>query len=150
MLLHHSITIYLLFGSYFINIWECGIVISYLHDVADILGHFVKTFSQTKLMCVTVPVFFSMMAVWGWHRNIMLPFCIYHVWTQGLKDNVFDRYVFPETGVTLPIYCYLLSLLVVLHYYWFYLFLKIFCTWQTTGKAEDIQGYDKRMERKLK
>jgi hypothetical protein len=42
MLLHHTITIYLLTGSYLINVWECGAIIAYLHDASDIAGHITK------------------------------------------------------------------------------------------------------------
>ena len=42
MLLHHLVTLYLLFGSYMINIWECGAIIAYVHDLSDILGHLTK------------------------------------------------------------------------------------------------------------
>lgn len=42
MLLHHSITIYLLAGSYIVNVWECGAIISYIHDASDIAGHITK------------------------------------------------------------------------------------------------------------
>jgi very-long-chain ceramide synthase len=35
MLFHHSITLYLMFGSYMMNVLECGAVISFLHDFPD-------------------------------------------------------------------------------------------------------------------
>ena len=81
MLLHHSVTMYLLFGSYFINIWECGATIALLHNITDIPAHFVKAFGQTTLDVITVPLFLFMMGVWFYCRNILLPYCIYHVWT---------------------------------------------------------------------
>jgi sphingoid base N-palmitoyltransferase len=140
MLLHHSVTIYLLFGSYFINIWECGAIIALLHDITDIPAHFAKAFGQTKLDIVTIPIFLFMMVIWFYCRNMMLPYCIYHVWTQGLAYNTFDRYVFPERGVTMPIYCYLLSCLVMLHYYWFYLFCSMLTKFVSTGKSEDVSN----------
>ena len=36
MTLHHSTTLYLLIGSYCFNVWECGAIISFLHDASDI------------------------------------------------------------------------------------------------------------------
>ena len=114
-MLHHTVTIYLLVGSYLINIWECGAIISYIHDASDILGHLIKATGQTNLDFITYPGFFTMMGVWFYMRNLMLPFCIYHVWVQSANYGVFDREVF-ENGVTRPIYCYLLSSLVLLYY----------------------------------
>ena len=45
MLFHHSITLYLMFGSYMMNVWECGAVISFLHDVPDCFVMTVKVAS---------------------------------------------------------------------------------------------------------
>jgi len=42
MMLHHTVTIYLLVGSYLYNVWECGAIISYIHDASDIFGHLTK------------------------------------------------------------------------------------------------------------
>ena len=81
-----------------------------------------------------------MMGTWFHTRCIMLPYCIYNVWVQGLKYTVFDRYVFPWCGVSMPIYCYLLSLLVILHYYWFSLFVKMLYIAITKGVTEDKQN----------
>jgi len=36
MILHHSVTIYLLVGSYMFNLWEGGAIISFIHDASDI------------------------------------------------------------------------------------------------------------------
>jgi very-long-chain ceramide synthase len=140
MMLHHTITIYLLFGSYLYNIWECGAIISLIHDASDVPGHLSKAFIQTTLDKITIPLSLFMMAAWFYLRNLMLPFCIYHVWNQGLIDNAFDKYLIPVYGVTMPIYCYLLSLLVILHYYWFSLFLRML--WRALNKIspDDIQN----------
>lgn len=80
MLLHHLVTLYLLFGSYMINLWECGAIIAYLHNVSDILGHLTKCLGQTTYDKITIPAFICMMGVWFWTRNIMLAYCTYNVW----------------------------------------------------------------------
>jgi len=36
MILHHTVTLYLLVGSYIFNVWEGGAIISFLHDASDI------------------------------------------------------------------------------------------------------------------
>jgi len=70
----------------------------------------------------------------------MLPFCIYHTWNQGQVQGIFDREVFPGYGVTMPIYCYLLSLLAMLHYYWFSIFCRMIYKAVTKGDTEDRQN----------
>ena len=81
-----------------------------------------------------------MMIVWFYTRCIMMPYCTYNVWAQGSKYMVFDRYIFPEHGVTMPIYVYLLSILCVLHYYWFSLFVGMISKYFITGIGEDAQN----------
>jgi len=44
----------------------------------------------------------------------MLLHCIEQTWTQGKIGNLFE-----DEGVTLPIYCFYMSLLVMLNFYWF-------------------------------
>jgi len=63
-------------------------------------------------------------------RNIVFPQCIYEVATSGM---------FKETPCIIPIYIFLLSCLVVLHYYWYSIFLKILYHFVFEGVAEDIQ-----------
>jgi len=80
MMLHHLVTLYLMFGSYMINIWETGAVIAYLHDLSDMWGHLTKCLGQTTHDKITIPAFMIMMCFWFWTRNIMLGYCTYHVW----------------------------------------------------------------------
>lgn len=42
---HHLVTVYLMIGSYLMNAMECGAVIAFLHDTADIFVHATKTSS---------------------------------------------------------------------------------------------------------
>jgi len=60
--LHHIVTMYLMIGSYMMNILECGAVISFIHDATDLTGHFTKFFGQLRCDFITIPVFVCMMA----------------------------------------------------------------------------------------
>lgn len=140
MMLHHTVTIYLLVGSYLYNVWECGAIISFIHDASDIFAHFTKAIGQTTLDIITIPAFIMMMGVWFYLRNIMLPFCIYHSWHQGMKQHLFEHEGLFGYSVTLPIYCYLLSLLVILHYYWFSMFCQMIYKAISEGDTEDRQN----------
>ena len=138
MMLHHTITIYLLVGSYIWNMWECGAIIFFLHDTSDIPGHLVKALVQTIYDKVSLFVCLIMMATWFYMRCFLLPYCIYYTWNQGYKDNALDRMWFPKYGVSIPIFNYFLCLLVVLHYYWFSLFCKMLWNAVTKNKYEDL------------
>tara|TARA_B110000503_G_scaffold24651_1_gene38931 strand:+ start:212 stop:694 length:483 start_codon:yes stop_codon:yes gene_type:complete len=46
--LHHTVTLYLLVGSYLYNVWEVGAVICFLHDLTDAIGSSCKVSSQTN------------------------------------------------------------------------------------------------------
>lgn len=75
------------------------------------------------------------MSSWAYLRCFMLPFCIYHCWTQGIANNLFEK-----EGITLPIFCFLLSLLALLHYYWLFLMGKMAVRSATEGIVEDTQN----------
>lgn len=138
MLLHHTVTIYLLVFSYLINIWECGAIISYIHDASDIMGHITKAMGQTTIKdSIIGPSFVGMMVCWFYMRCLMLPYCTYNLWVQGLVYGVFDREVFPSIGVSIPIYCYYLSLLAMLHFYWFSMFCRMIAKFFKDGDTED-------------
>ena len=125
---HHLVTCYLMVGSYLMNAWECGAVISFLHDAADISVMLAKVFSQTKFEKMTVFWFINMLLSWGWCRNVMLPVTIYHIYHVAH---------FEKEHITVPIFMYYLSCLVVLHYWWMSLFLKMLYDLVMKGKTED-------------
>ena len=132
MILHHSVTVYLLVGSYMFNGWECGAIISCLHDASDITQHLTKMWTSTTCDTMTKISAAACMSCWAYLRCFMLPFCIYHCWTQGLLNNLFE-----SEGITMPVFCYLLSLLAMLHYYWLFLMGSMVFRSARGGKVED-------------
>ena len=120
MMLHHSVTVYLLFGSYMMNVWECGIIISYLHDFSDITAHMSKMWSNTTWMFIGIPNAVATLVNWFYCRCYILPYFVYNLYHQVMDLKLFDK-----QGITGSIYIYLLSCLVALHYFWFYQILKI-------------------------
>ena len=75
--LHGMATIFLLFGSYLFNIWECGAMVALMHDLSDIFGHLSKLLSQTEYNKLTILAFCCHLTTWIFYRNIMFPFVIY-------------------------------------------------------------------------
>lgn len=130
MMLHHIVAFYLFFGYYMANVWEIGTVIAFLHDIADITTSLCVALSETRYQIPTLLIFLSNLAIWAWTRLYVLPFeMIYH----GIVVNApaFNK------PLCLPGFVYLLSCMVMLHAYWFYLFICIFGRYTKTGVAED-------------
>ena len=126
---HHSVTLYLLLSSYMLNVWEAGAVISIIHDITDMFGHTIKVCTQLRYDKVSVVSFAFVLASWGYLRNIILPICIYQMWNTHEFD---DHYIIR------PIWCTLLSCLVLLHYYWYFLFIKALKRYIKEGNTEDV------------
>lgn len=81
MTLHHTVTIYLLVGSYMFNTWESGAVISFLHDASDIFQHLTKMWTSTTLDSLSVTSAACCITSWAYMRCYILPFCVYTCWT---------------------------------------------------------------------
>jgi len=128
MSFHHLVTVYLIVGSYCMNGWESGAVVSFLHDAADIPAKFTKFFSQTQYKKMTIFCFLFMLIAWAWCRNIMLPVTIYHNYYQAK---------FEKEHISVSIFVYYLVCLVALHYWWMFVFLKMLRDLVFKGATED-------------
>ena len=73
MLLHHTVTIYLLGFSYMFNVWETGTVVLFLHDSGEITVSLTRLFTETEYKKTTVGVFLSNTAIWFYARLIVFP-----------------------------------------------------------------------------
>lgn len=131
MTLHHLAALYLFGGCYLLNLWEIGGVIAFLHDIADVTTNFVKFLADTDYTNATVFVFISHMVIWAWTRNLVLPYFVYTIWTQDMAE-LKDVSTFVK-----PFFCYLLSCMIMLHYYWFSLFVLMLVKYSKTNQTED-------------
>jgi len=113
------------------NCLECGAVISFLHDVPDCFVMLCKLASQTTSDLATVPLFIGVITSWAYTRMYVFPHCIYLIAVSGL---------FSDLPYVLPIYIFFLSCLVVLHYYWYSIFMKILYALIFAGETEDLQN----------
>lgn len=77
MALHHIVTIILYAGFYMSNLWEIGVLISFMHDSSDITANLVKVTVETKSIVLLVPNFAVHMFMWFWERLVVLPMIIY-------------------------------------------------------------------------
>ena len=130
--LHHIATIYLLGGSYMLNVLECGAVIAWLHDASDICIMFAKVGGATIYKIPTVTLFIASMLIWAWTRNFAFTLCIYDVYQS------WD--LFMPTKVLRPIFVFLLSCLNMLHFYWQGMFISMLIGFFKTGDSDDKQN----------
>ena len=83
MVFHHMVTLYLMFGSYMMNVWECGAVISFLHDACDVAVFITKTLSQTDYEIPLISSFAWMLLSWGWFRKNIQKYAVIPVGRLG-------------------------------------------------------------------
>ena len=131
MLLHEFITIFLIGGSYLVNVWEVGSVILHLHNVSDVLIMLSKVLGETNYAGSSACVFVSAMAVWFYTRIVLLPWIAWYSARQPIYMNHMN-------DIILPFFGYLLYCLVMMHIFWFYMFYKIIHHYMTKGEANDM------------
>lgn len=73
MALHHGSTLFLYALSYYLNRVECGAIIMYLHDWADIPCSFVRCFSETVFVAPALISAALMVVFWFYTRLIVFP-----------------------------------------------------------------------------
>ena len=128
--LHHIVSLYLFGGCYITNAWEAGMTIAYLHDTADITTNIVKGLAESIYGNAAAVVFVIHMVIWGWTRNIVLPFeSIWHIY---LYCPDFEGYT-----ICKPMFIYLLCCMCLLHYYWYAMFIRMLKKYTSSGVAED-------------
>lgn len=136
MLLHHSCTVFLLGFSYACNFTKIGLVIVFLHDVGDIFSYLVKCFADSAHKKTTFVIFLGVLASWGYTRLFLFPQIIYYL--------LFLPQYHPECKADqlylVNFFSFQLSLLQILHFYWYSLFLFMGYRFLTTGSTKDVQN----------
>lgn len=128
LFLHHLVTIFLYGFSYMTNTMV-GPVIAYLHDIADIGVGWTRTFAESEFPNVAGYSFAVTVAAWFYTRLIVFPHIIYVV--------TMHQEVYMKSPYVIPIFGVLLSCLVLLHFYWWVLCMRILISFIKTGKSED-------------
>lgn len=128
MTLHEVLTIYLYGGCYVVNMWEVGAIISLLHGVSDILIMVCKVVSESKISSLAAAIFVVEMIVWFYYRLIVFPWIAWFSATQDVDMG---------SWMILPFFGYGLFCLVLMHAYWFTMFVQILLHFARKGEAED-------------
>lgn len=140
MTLHEVLTIYLYGGCYLTQFWEVGALVSLVHGVSDVLLMLSKVLSETKYGNLTAIIFVLSMLVWLYMRLIVFPWISWFAATQDIDMG---------SWLILPFFGYGLFCLVVMHAYWFNMFVQILLHFIRKGEAEDKieEDLDKQKEK---
>ena len=136
--IHHIATCALVFASTMSNFISYGAIIHYLHCTSDIAVFLVKMLGSTRFDTPTAVIFATIhMPSWAFWRLFCLPVIIWGIYTHhdfSYKDELFAPY-----DCFIAWNGHYLTVLLILHWYWFFLFIKMIVTALTTGVSEDIQ-----------
>ena len=133
MLIHHVVTIALIATSFAKGYTRIGIMVMMVHDTSDILGCLAKMANAVNQKQLLIGIFFPMFMTWFYTRLWILPMHIVPISAHHHSSGV------EGTATRFCTIC--LCILVVLHAYWFSLFMRMLHRVVVSkGKvAEDIQ-----------
>jgi len=141
MLSHHIVTIILIVFSFVGNMSRVGIVILLIHDLPDIFVFWAKLGANTPYTKFTLTGFVSMLATWGYMRLYVLPFVVFNSsWFEAAAIAG------PFPGMYFLNAC--LFFLIILHAYWYVLFIDIGLHFLNTGETVDKQSLEPGTELK--
>lgn len=129
MLLHHLMTVALIGLAYFMNYVAISVLVLLVHDLSDIFGYFVRIFIDTKYKNLTLISYVGLLIGWLYFRLIVFPFEIIRF---GLYLNpiICDLNGYLLLGV-------MLHCLIILHVYWYYLFIQMGLKFLNTKSVQD-------------
>uniref|UniRef100_A0AAV1TR36 TLC domain-containing protein n=1 Tax=Peronospora matthiolae TaxID=2874970 RepID=A0AAV1TR36_9STRA len=134
MLLHHVATIILIAGSFLTNYMAYGAVVVFTHDVGDVTGYGIKSVVDTGNTPLLLFMYAMLLISWAYTRLFVLPYHLIYPATLFLRQNDSDHVIIYALPMIVT-----LCFLVVLHIYWYSLFLVMGYTLLKKGVAEDIQ-----------
>lgn len=139
MMLHHGLTVVLMVGAYLVQTVELGIIVSYVHDMADMFGHFGKGFGETQFKKVKYFNAVSMWAGWLYSRLIVFPWCAYQGFLVIPYTKPFaSAYIGSDAELLNHLLNTFLFFLYLLNIWWFYLITVMIFRFATQGVSEDI------------
>jgi len=121
MLLHHIATLILTGGMMANNALRVGVVIAWVHDIADVPISFSQLLSNLRLGNVTAVTFLSAVVIWFYTRLIVFPWLTWTTYQYYILPASFDASFKAIPQIKL----FLLCMLIVLHVFWFVLFVKL-------------------------
>lgn len=137
MLLHHVATLILIWMSYAHRIVRVGVLIFLVHDLSDVVGCLVKCANYVKWTKTSLALYFSLLIIWFYTRLWLFPrYVIYDVLFEALR--LFDPDLILNNKYKIWTLQILLVMLLMLHMFWYYLFLRVGWTFLTKGEQHDF------------
>ena len=122
-LLHHFISAVLILTSLLSNVVAVGVVILFLHDISDMTADIVRVWVETKYRNTIIDILLFLLSVINWFYMRMIVFTSCAIWAlyDSLpRPNSLTSGLYFE-HMSLVVLC---SMLVVMHCYWWFYFLK--------------------------
>ena len=133
MLLHHLATVVLYLGMIGNNSLNAASMCAWFHTIADVFVYTTKILSQTTFSKLSYFPFALMILSWFWTRLVVV---------QWFAYATFKFYTFPPQFAAYESICTIMTLLgfilCMLHFYWFFLFMKILHAVIFKGNTEDL------------
>jgi hypothetical protein len=141
MALHHAVTNLLLLGSSVCRLTRYGSITLLVHDLSDVPVDMSKLANFLKYKKTTIGCFIAMVVVWCVTRLCIMPFTLYRaVLTES--HHLLDTGLDPILYVCYRDFFYVsLGLLILLHFTWFSMFLKIGYTMVTKNEVHDYSEH---------
>jgi hypothetical protein len=142
MFVHHIFTNLLIIGSSFYRFHYIGSMVFLLHDISDIPVDLSKLANFLKWKTTTIICFIGMCITWLLTRLIILPFIvwssiIYESWLVCADGLVPPMYY----NMFQPIFVFLLGFLILLHFFWFTMFIRMGYVLVRKGEAHDLSEH---------
>jgi len=137
MLTHHIATVLVMTLAYVVNYTRVGLAVLMVHDPADVFLNLAKLFNYFKMKRACDGVFMFFALVWLLTRLTLFPCIVASAWNELYYQIKWHNWM-PFESVACPI---LLTILLVLHVYWFYLIFRMIIRALRAGEVEqDIRS----------
>lgn len=141
MMAHHVITNMLIYISAYFRFQRMGIMVLMVHDISDVPVDLSKLANFVKWKTTTIVCFLTMMVTWAYARLYLFPFVIaktiifrnFHILEHGFSPMLWIAFRHPfYVGIVA---------LCLLHYTWFFMFVKMLVTLVTKNECHDYSEH---------
>jgi hypothetical protein len=135
MLLHHTLTLWLMVLSYIDGYSRIGLLIVFLNDVPDIFVYTTKSLGDTVFVKLSIVSYIGLVISYAYFRLVVFPVSLLPSLLYESNFSPFGKFL----------YIGFLCSLTALHAHWFVLLVKIGVNLFRTGSRRDIVVDRKRM-----
>jgi len=142
MFVHHIFTNLLIIGSSYYRLQYTGSMVFIIHDISDIPVDLSKLANFLKWKTTTTICFVGMCITWLFTRLLILPFV---VWRSIIYESwlIFADGYIPAMYYNMfrPVFVFLLGFLILLHFFWFTMFIRMGYVLIRKGEAHDLSEH---------